>query len=129
MNNRDIGIMFIDGLYKILEHHEVPEYRKEGVSYIFEVELNPAHKVFEGHFPQEPILPGVVSIRIIKECCELLKGESVSYSSIGQCKFPSAVNPQKHNNIRMTISLIDNVLNAEGCSTEGVFIKLKAKIK
>ena len=121
--------MLIDNLYKVLKHYRVSDCQVGEVKFLFEIELNPAHKIFEGHFPQEPILPGVVSIRIIRECCELLRGEKLSYSSIKQCKFPEAINPTKNGNIKIEISLIGDNLNAEGYSDRGAFIKLKAKIK
>ena len=121
--------MLINGLYKVIKYDRIFGREEGEISYVFEIEVNPAHKIFEGHFPQEPILPGVVSIQIIKECCELLRGETLSYSSIGQCKFPAAINPAKDRNIKMAISLSNEDVIAEGSSAAGIFIKLKAKIR
>ena len=35
-----------------------------------QIELNPNHQVFEGHFPNNPITPGVCMMQIIKEITE-----------------------------------------------------------
>ena len=121
--------MLISDLYKVINCHEISGCQKEEERYLFDIEINPSHKIFEGHFPQEPVLPGVVSIRIIKECCELLRGEPLSYTSIGQCKFPMAINPSEERNIKMAISLLNGDVTAEGSSEKGVFIKLKAKVR
>ena len=37
---------------------------------IFTIKLNPENEVYEGHFPNEPISPGVCNINTIKECAE-----------------------------------------------------------
>ena len=124
-----MNTMLISELYKVIKHYKIYECQKDRSNNIFEIELNPAHKIFEGHFPQGPVLPGVVSIQIIKECCELLRGEPLSFSSIGQCKFPMAVNPVENRNIKLNISLLNNDLTTEGSSAAGVFIKLKAKLR
>ncbi len=34
------------------------------------IELNPAHPIFAGHFPDQPILPGVCMMQIVKEVLE-----------------------------------------------------------
>ena len=34
------------------------------------VQLNASHKIFDGHFPGNPVTPGVVQIQIVKELLE-----------------------------------------------------------
>ena len=123
--------MLINGLYKITKQSEDLrcDESQTGAKSIFDIELNPSHPIFDGHFPSEPVLPGVVSIQIIKECCERIRGCRVVFSKIGQCKFPSAVNPVKNRMIKIEITLSDDNLRAEGSSDSGIFIKLKAKIR
>ena len=38
--------------------------------YICRITLNPAHPIFAGHFPGNPITPGVCMLQIIKELTE-----------------------------------------------------------
>ena len=35
-----------------------------------QLQLNPAHRVFEGHFPGQPVVPGVCMVQMIKEILE-----------------------------------------------------------
>ena len=32
-----------------------------------DIELNAAHTIFKGHFPDQPILPGVCMLQMVKE--------------------------------------------------------------
>ncbi|MDY2942781.1 MAG: hypothetical protein SOT07_03685 [Paludibacteraceae bacterium] len=46
---------------------------------VFRVALNADCEVYQGHFPGEPISPGVCNIQMIKECAEIvLQGGAVS---------------------------------------------------
>ncbi len=49
---------------------------------VFRVALNADCEVYQGHFPGEPVCPGVCNIQMIKECAEmLLQGGAVSKNS------------------------------------------------
>ena len=34
------------------------------------IELNASHQIFDGHFPNNPITPGVIQLQIVKELLE-----------------------------------------------------------
>lgn len=36
----------------------------------FRVRLDAAHPVYAGHFPGNPVLPGVCTLQIVRECLE-----------------------------------------------------------
>ncbi|ANH84072.1 3-hydroxyacyl-ACP dehydratase [Niabella ginsenosidivorans] len=57
--------------------------------------LNTGHKIFEGHFPGQPVLPGVCMIQIIKELTEKATGKTLLLNEAAQCKFLSMVDPAK----------------------------------
>ncbi|MGN1248330.1 MAG: hypothetical protein ACI4UO_07050 [Paludibacteraceae bacterium] len=49
---------------------------------MFRVALNADCEVYQGHFPGEPVCPGVCNIQMIKECAEIvLQGGVVSKNS------------------------------------------------
>ncbi len=91
--------MLLPHLYKILSFTE-----KEPMEYEFVVELNPQDKLFEGHFPGRPVLPGVCTIQIVRECICSVLGKDLHFMSISQCKFMGMVDPQLDN--RLTIQVI-----------------------
>jgi 3-hydroxyacyl-[acyl-carrier-protein] dehydratase len=56
--------------------------------------INPAHRIFEGHFPENPVVPGVTLIEIVKETLENYIGKELQLKSTGNVKFLHVVNPQ-----------------------------------
>lgn len=59
------------------------------------LQLNAAHKIFEGHFPGQPVLPGVCMLQIIKELTEKATGKKLFLTEAAQCKFLSMADPVK----------------------------------
>lgn len=56
--------MLIDSLFTIKEIKIAEE------SILSIVSVDAGHKIFEGHFPGQPVLPGVCQIQLIKELLE-----------------------------------------------------------
>lgn len=97
------------------------------------IQLNAAHRVYEGHFPQQPVLPGVCTLQIIKECAEEIMGSTLQYKRIGSCKFISAIDPSVNSRLELTLTIKETEenswqLQAEGTAGENSFIKLKSTI-
>lgn len=91
------------------------------------VQLNPEHHIFEGHFPEQPIVPGVCTLQIIKECVEEIMDKPLIYSSISSCKFTSMILPST-DIIEITVNLNDTLLTASVSSNGNVVLKLKANL-
>lgn len=61
----------------------------------FEIEYIPQCKIFEGHFPEDAVCPGVMSIEIVKECTGKILGTSEPHiTEIKQCRFLELMRPQ-----------------------------------
>ena len=67
--------------------------RESELSARFHLAILPECDVYDGHFPNEPVCPGVCNIETIKECCMLLCGESLRYSAIKQCRLTALATP------------------------------------
>ena len=74
--------------YKVLS-----EERGEGLSAKYHVAILPECNVYDGHFPGDPVCPGVCNIETIKECAILLSGEQLRYSTIKQCRLTALATP------------------------------------
>jgi 3-hydroxyacyl-[acyl-carrier-protein] dehydratase len=70
--------LFLNKLYS------VEEKRKN----MIKVRLNPNHEIFAGHFPNNPVLPGVCVLQIVKEILQ----RSV-ISKIGYIRYYHPINP------------------------------------
>jgi 3-hydroxyacyl-[acyl-carrier-protein] dehydratase len=63
---------------------------------VVSVEINPGHAVFAGHFPGQPVIPGVFSLQMLKECLENLVQKKLQYSELMNCKFSQAIIPSEN---------------------------------
>ncbi|WP_018630585.1 hypothetical protein [Niabella aurantiaca] len=95
--------------------------------------LNAGHKIFEGHFPGQPVLPGVCMIQIVKELTEEATGKKLFLAEAAQCKFLSMVDPQKTPELTVGIDYRqpDNhtiIINAVLKNTEVAFFKMSGQL-
>lgn len=59
------------------------------------------HPVFTGHFPGNPVTPGVCMMQIIKELGEKWSGSSLQLTKARNVKFMAIINPEKNENIKV----------------------------
>ena len=70
----------------------------------FNITINDAHEIFNGHFPDNPITPGVVQMEMIKELTSRITKKEMNLVSMGNCKFLAILNP-------VEVPTVDVVLN------------------
>lgn len=117
--------MLIEGLYT------VDELKKTDTEITAKITLNANHEIFEGHFPGNPIMPGVCMMQIIKEMTErVLKKELILQTSTN-IKFMAKINPETHPNLLINIFYTeeDGILKIKNTSyfEETLALKLNAK--
>jgi glycosyltransferase involved in cell wall biosynthesis/3-hydroxymyristoyl/3-hydroxydecanoyl-(acyl carrier protein) dehydratase len=81
---------------------------------LFEITVNRESEIFNGHFPGQPVLPGVCSIEMIRESLSLMAGSDVHLCKILQCKFTGMVNPMQESLLNAVISLKPGSSDGEG---------------
>lgn len=60
----------------------------------FRIGLIPECDIYRGHFPGNPVAPGVCNIQVVKECTERLTGErALHLTSLQQCRLTAVVTP------------------------------------
>ena len=94
------------------------------------IRLNPDHAIFAGHFPGQPVVPGVCMLQIIKELLEDATGRRVQLTQAGNVKFLTVLVPQAHEvvSVQLTFeSYEDGILMAEATISAGAtrFIRLQ----
>ena len=76
------------------KYYKVLRARKENDGKaVYHVALLPDCNVYQGHFPGNPVRPGVCNIQTIKECASLLVGKELRISSIKQCLLTAIATP------------------------------------
>jgi 3-hydroxyacyl-[acyl-carrier-protein] dehydratase len=80
--------MFLNDLYTITDMDSTPGLINS------EIKINAGHRLFQGHFPGEPVTPGVVQLQIVKEILEAHFQKGLKMKSLRVCKFLSILNPE-----------------------------------
>jgi 3-hydroxyacyl-[acyl-carrier-protein] dehydratase len=74
------------------------------------VELNPDHHIFDGHFPQVPVVPGVCMMQMVKELVEDFTGQRLRLSKADHLKFLTIINPRENKLLQVDIAIISTSL-------------------
>ena len=74
---------------------------------------------FSGHFPDTPVLPGVVMIQLMIMMCERAVGQSLRLADIREAKFTEPVLPEE----KITVSLTPPEESNDGIRAKGIFHK------
>lgn len=67
------------------------------------LEINAMHMIFEGHFPNQPVVPGVCMMQMVKEVIEQVLKKQTLLSSAAEMKFLAVIDPTQNNIINTTI--------------------------
>lgn len=69
------------------------------------IELNPEHDVFKGHFPNNPVTPGVCMLQILKELSEQATNTNLFIKECSNVKFMALINPEVNAVLAITIDI------------------------
>ena len=79
--------MLIKNFYTI-QHFSKADNKVEAA-----VLLNPDHDVYKGHFPGQPVVPGVIQIQILRELAEKALGQKLFISEVTSAKYLNMIVP------------------------------------
>ena len=71
-----------------------------------QLHINAGHRIFEGHFPNHPVVPGVCMMQMIKEILEHILGKETNLVQATDMKFLAIINPQEKNLIQASIKYV-----------------------
>ncbi len=98
------------------------------------VELNPAHEIFKGHFPGQPVVPGVCMVQMLKDTLSHIYKRQFTMKSASQLKFLAILNPDEVKALNIEVTVLNEDpggLTVSGTfQNEGlIFLKYKAVFK
>ena len=67
------------------------------------IHLNKDHDIYKGHFPGNPITPGVCMVQILKEVTSTITEQKLVMKSSNNIKFMALINPEKNPDLRLNI--------------------------
>jgi len=89
----------------IKDLYSIESFEQEDGTVKSSVKLNKNHRVFEGHFPGNPVMPGVCMIQIIKELTEKSIEKELFLSVASNVKFMAIINPEKNDTILVVLDI------------------------
>ncbi len=116
--------MLINGLYNLLK------VQLDGNQILADIELNPGHDIYRGHFPGQPILPGVLQLQIVQEILASALGKKIRLKSASNIKFLAMVDPGQVISLQLEIEIISEIedvcrVSAKIQSGNTVFLRFK----
>jgi len=69
------------------------------------ISLNASHPIFKGHFPGQPVLPGVCMMQMVKEITEVHLDKKLRLQKARELKFLSFIDPVEHASIQLELSM------------------------
>ncbi|QEC69453.1 3-hydroxyacyl-ACP dehydratase [Panacibacter ginsenosidivorans] len=93
------------------------------------IAINASHKIFEGHFPGAPVVPGVCMMQIIKEFLEKALAGETRLSKADHLKFLAIINPAENNiaNIEVKYKINESDIDVTAAITNSTATNFKMK--
>ena len=103
--------MVLKDFYKVLSEEKTTDSK-----YTITILVNEKHDVFKGHFPGNPIMPGVCMIQIIKELTEKITESTLMIQTLSIVNFMALINPEATPELRLELDIV---------TTEDDLVKVK----
>ena len=92
--------------------------QNEGNNIAATLSINPAHHIFEGHFPDFPVVPGVCMMQMMREIMEGVLDKKTRIVKADHLKFLAVINPQEN-------AVVDTVLTYKTLENGNIGIEAK----
>ena len=114
--------------------YTISSFKSENDSIEATITFNEKHPIFSGHFPDNPIVPGVMQVQIIKDLMEKHLNQNLLLYQAKNIKFLSIISPVKNSQVEVSIriqSTKDNSLQVQANirSDEITFMKFSGIFK
>lgn len=100
---------------------------KNGNSATYRCRLHPEAHVFKAHFPGFPVLPGVLTLKMVVDAInasQFFSTQTLTVQSIGNAKYLAVVNPQETQEVEISVAL-----KAEKNADEPAVFQFKATVQ
>lgn len=100
---------------------------KNGNSATYRCRIHPEAPVFKAHFPGFPVLPGVLTLKMVVDtinASQFFSTQTLTVQSIGNAKYLAVVNPQETQEVEISVAL-----KAEKNADEPAVFQFKATVQ
>jgi 3-hydroxyacyl-[acyl-carrier-protein] dehydratase len=118
--------MLLGNFFTILDSQQTPG------ACLLQIQIADSHPIFDGHFPQGPVVPGVCQLQMLEEALSLLLNKSIKLSKAGMVKFLVGIEPVKHRDLTMDIKFEESdneyTVTASYYNATETFFKFKGEL-
>lgn len=120
--------MLLDNFFFLLTHEAL------GQSIKTRIRFDKHHKIFNGHFPAVPVVPGVCMMEVVREIAEKHFTRTFRIDSADTIKFLTVINPVENEEVHADIdyeTAADGSLRISATLFAGelIFFKLKGLLR
>lgn len=115
----------------LTDFYTLQSYEKtENGSFTAQISLNKDHDIFKGHFPGNPVTPGVCMMQIVKELTEEFTGSSLFIKTASNVKFMAIINPFETPDLKIQLDITENEqdVKVKNTTSFGETIALKMSV-
>lgn len=115
----------------LTDFYTLKSYEKaENGSFVANISLNKYHDIFKGHFPGNPVTPGVCMMQIVKELTEEFTGKKLFLKSASNVKFMAIINPFETPDLTLQLNINEGEeeIKVKNTTSFGETIALKMSV-
>lgn len=119
-----------DTFYKINALKFENQVGAQSITHLLEAEIsiNAKHAIYEGHFPNNPVTPGVVQLELVKEILGTHFNKTIQLRTLATSKFLAVLNPVNTPEATFKMTIVeqeDQSLKVSGqlINSEGICLK------
>lgn len=115
----------------LTDFYTLQSYEKaENGNFIANIRLNKDHDIFKGHFPGNPVTPGVCMMQIVKELTEEFTGSQLFLKSASNVKFMAIINPVETPELKLQLDINESEgeVKVKNTTSFGETIALKMSV-
>lgn len=94
--------MLLNKLYRLTK---VTPGDQDG-DFLIEVSINPEHSIFEGHFPEVPVMPGVCLMQLVADASSKVLGKKLRILEGTDMKFTAVVDPRESTTLLLQLNVV-----------------------
>ena len=89
------------------DYFEIIKSEEAENSYLATIKLDAAHAIFKGHFPENPVLPGVCQVQILNSTLDKITGKTYFLAAASSLKYIQVINPETNPMLQLEVSFVE----------------------
>jgi len=112
------------------QFYELESHDSENNIFRANITLNQDHDIFKGHFPGNPVTPGVCMMQIVKDLTEKFTDSKLFLKSASNVKFMAIINPFETPDLVMDLDIneTEDEIKVKNTTIFGETIALKLSV-